>query len=164
MEGSASKLLVSSLVSYPVTTCGLQPEIRDIDMHLPTEQGAKVTAHYNSNINTLKSLIAEFGAQTVQALQADLSIEGDVVRLFSQASTSFGPVQSIIVNHGVWPTADQPVVKMSLDQWKSTIDTNLTSSFLVSREYLRNLESASDALKTYASIIFVGSTAGKFGE
>jgi NAD(P)-dependent dehydrogenase (short-subunit alcohol dehydrogenase family) len=109
-------------------------------------------------------LIAEFGAQKVQALQANLSIERDVVHLFSQASTSFGPVQSIIVNHGVWPTTDQPVVRMSLDQWKSTIDTNLTSSFLVSREYLRNLEFASDALKAYASIIFIGSTSGKFGK
>ncbi|KAF8228084.1 NAD(P)-binding protein [Tricholoma matsutake] len=131
------------------------------------EQGAKVTAHYNSNIRTLEPLIAEFGAQKaqkIQALQADLSVEREVARLFSQASASFGPVQSIIVNHGVWPTADQPVVKMSLDQWKSTIETNLTSSFLVSREYLKNLESASDALKAYASIIFIGSTAGKFGE
>lgn len=112
-------------------------------------------------------MIAEFGAQKaqkIQALQADLSVEREVARLFSQASASFGPVQSIIVNHGVWPTADQPVVKMSLDQWKSTIETNLTSSFLVSREYLKNLESASDALKAYASIIFIGSTAGKFGK
>jgi NAD(P)-dependent dehydrogenase (short-subunit alcohol dehydrogenase family) len=112
----------------------------------------------------LEPLIAEFGVQKAQALQADLTIESDVARLFLQASTSFGPVQSIIVNHGVWPTADQPVVKMSLDQWKSTMDTNLTSSFLVSREYLRNLEFASDALKAYASIIFIGSTAGKYGK
>ena len=109
-------------------------------------------------------MIAEFGAQKVQALQADLSIEGDVTRLFLQASTAFGPVQSLIVNHGVWPTADHPVIKMTLDQWKSTIDTNLTSSFLVSREYLRNLEPISDALKAYASIVFIGSTAGKFGK
>ena len=128
------------------------------------EQGAKVTAHYNSNSGTLDPLIAEFGARKVQALQADLCIEGDVARLFLQASTSFGPVQSLIVNHGVWPTADQPVVNMPLDQWKSTIDINLTSSFLVSREYLRNLEPISDTLKAYASIIFIGSTAGKFGK
>ena len=128
------------------------------------DQGAKVTGHYNSNITTLEPLITEFGVQKFQALQADLSIEKDVASLFSQASASFGPVQSIVVNHAVWPSTDQPVVNMSLDQWKSTMDTNLTSSFLVSRGYLRNLETASDALKAYASIIFIGSTAGKFGK
>lgn len=53
---------------------------------------------------------------------------------------------------------------MSLDQWQNTINTNLTSSFLVARDYLRNLETLGAEDKKFASIIFVGSTAGKFGE
>jgi NAD(P)-dependent dehydrogenase (short-subunit alcohol dehydrogenase family) len=53
---------------------------------------------------------------------------------------------------------------MSLDQWKSTLDTNLTSSFLVVREYMQGLEKASDKLKEKSSIVLVGSTAGKYGE
>ncbi|KAJ7249418.1 NAD-P-binding protein [Mycena rebaudengoi] len=113
---------------------------------------AKVTAHYNSNASSLDALA-----------QADLAVEEDVARLFS-GSTSLGAVQVAVINHGFWPTADEPVAEMSLERWRSTMDTNLTSSFLVSREYLRQLESASDDVKSKASILFVGSTAGKYGE
>ncbi|KAJ6595582.1 NAD(P)-binding protein [Mycena vulgaris] len=126
-------------------------------------QGAKVTAHYNTNASTLKTLVAEFGAERIIAVQANLSVEDDVVRLFASSKT-LGPVQIAIINHGVWPTADEPVATMSLDRWRMTLDANLTSSFLVSREFLRQLEPASDAVKAKASILFIGSTAGKYGE
>jgi NAD(P)-dependent dehydrogenase (short-subunit alcohol dehydrogenase family) len=53
---------------------------------------------------------------------------------------------------------------MSLERWRTTIDTNLTSSFLVTREYLKQLKTASSDSKEKAAIIFIGSTAGKYGE
>ncbi|RDB23571.1 Nodulation protein G [Hypsizygus marmoreus] len=128
------------------------------------QQGSKVTAHYNTNSTTLEPLLTRYGQTQVQALQANLSLETDVARLFSVASSSFGPVQVIVVNHGVWPSTDEPVVQMSLDQWKNTIDVNLTSSFLVAREFLRGLQGAPEDVKAYASIVFIGSSSGKFGE
>jgi NAD(P)-dependent dehydrogenase (short-subunit alcohol dehydrogenase family) len=51
---------------------------------------------------------------------------------------------------------------MTLDLWQNTINTNLTAAFLVSREYLKQLESATDELKARAAVVFVGSTAGKY--
>ena len=54
---------------------------------------------------------------------------------------------------------------MSLAQWEGTFRTNVTSSFLVVRAYLRGLRAtASDAARAKAAIVLVGSTAGKFGE
>lgn len=44
------------------------------------------------------------------------------------------------------------------------MDKNLTSSFLVCREYLRGLRTLSEEKKRVASIVLIGSTAGKFGE
>ncbi|KAH0579617.1 hypothetical protein H2248_002469 [Termitomyces sp. 'cryptogamus'] len=127
------------------------------------QQGAKVTAHYNSSDKSLEPLIAQY-KDRAQAFQADLTIETAVSHLFDYASSSFGPVQIIIVNHGVWPPVYEPVVEMSLEQWKSTIDINLTSSFIVCREYLKGLQRASNDIKDYASILFIGSSSGKFGE
>ncbi|KAJ7211013.1 NAD(P)-binding protein, partial [Mycena rebaudengoi] len=127
------------------------------------KQGAKVTAHYNSNASSLDALVTEHGPQRIQKAQGDLAVEEDVARLFS-GSTLLGAVQVAVINHGVWPTADEPVAEMSLERWRSSMDTHLTSSFLVSRENLRQLESASDDFKSKASILFVGSTAGKYGE
>ncbi|KAJ7145349.1 NAD(P)-binding protein [Mycena crocata] len=126
------------------------------------QQGAKVTAHYNTNASPLNTLIDEFGAERVVAVQANLSLEADVARLF--AGSALGPMQIVIINHGIWPTADEPVAQMTLARWQTTLDTNLTAAFLVAREYLRQLAPASDALKEKASILFVGSTSGKYGE
>ncbi|KAJ7151110.1 NAD(P)-binding protein [Mycena filopes] len=128
------------------------------------EQGAKVTAHYNTNISTLHPLIEEFGAQRVVAVAANLTVEADVAGLFEAAGKALGPVHVVIINHGIWPTADEPVAQMSLARWQGTIDTNLTAAFLVAREYLRQLKTAPDAVKDRASMLFVGSAAGKFGE
>ena len=109
-------------------------------------------------------LLSEYGADKVQAIQADLTSESDTVGLFTQATTSFGPVHIIIVNHAVYVAEDRPLVEMSLEQWRSTMDINLTSSFLVTREYLRGLREAPENVKDHASIVFIGSSAGKFGE
>lgn len=75
-------------------------------------------------------------------------------------------VQILVVNHGIWPKDDVPLVDMTLSQWDNTLQSNLTSSFLVCREYLRALSKpgTSAVLKENASIVLVGSTAGKFGE
>lgn len=86
------------------------------------------------------------------------------MRMFANSSRTFGPVQVVIVNHAYYPPEDVPVARMSLDQWNSTISTDLTSTFLVVRSYLNGLERASAAEKDRAAIVMIGSTAGKFGE
>ncbi|KAJ7585254.1 hypothetical protein C8J56DRAFT_1053637 [Mycena floridula] len=129
------------------------------------EQEANVTAHYNSTSSTLDPFVAGHFAAQIQVVQADLSIEADVVKLFENISSGlFGPVQVVIVNHGIWITDDTPLKDMSLERWHKTMNTNLTSSFLVCREFLKHLDTASEEAKAKASILFIGSSAGKFGE
>ncbi|KXN90413.1 3-oxoacyl-[acyl-carrier-protein] reductase FabG [Leucoagaricus sp. SymC.cos] len=53
---------------------------------------------------------------------------------------------------------------MPLERWKRTIDTNLTSPFIVAKEYLKQLETAPDAVKDKASVVIIGNTAGKYGK
>lgn len=129
-----------------------------------TEQGAIVTAHYNTNPTTLEPLLKEFGRARVRAAQADLSLEPDVSRLFAAPADAFGPVQVLVVNHGWYRTSATPLAQMSLAQWDETTRANLTSCFLVVREYLRRLEGAEDGKKERAAVVLVGSTAGKYGE
>lgn len=69
-----------------------------------------------------------------------------------------------MINHAYYEARDVPVAQMSLAQWESTLRTNLTSSFLVAREYLRGLDRAEEGKKEKAAIVLIGSTAGKFGE
>ena len=133
-----------------------------------TVYGARVTAHYNTNALPLEELIGEAGTDSIQKLQADLGMESDTSRIFGEINQGrFGPVQVIIVNHAIYVAEDVPLSQMSLGQWDRTINANLTSSFLVIREYLRGLESLGEDrsdLKDKAAIVLVGSTAGKYGE
>jgi NAD(P)-dependent dehydrogenase (short-subunit alcohol dehydrogenase family) len=95
----------------------------------------------------------------------DLSEEGVVESIFSRSGL-FGPVQIVVVNHAISGPGDVPLADMTLDQWNTTLRTNLTSSFLVCREYLKGLRGpdATLELKEKASIVLIGSTAGKYGE
>lgn len=130
-----------------------------------SEIGARVTAHYNTKSAPLEPLVREFGPNRIRALQADLTQEDNVRQLFANASTTpFGAVQVAVINHAFYEKRDVPLAQMSLAQWESTFRTNVTSSFLVAREYLRGLEQAEAGDREKAAIVLIGSTAGKLGE
>ena len=127
-------------------------------------QGARVVAHYNgSNINIEKLYEGTDESQLID-IQADLRSESAVEASFDNFHEVV--IQVLVVNHGIWPTDDVPIARMTLEQWNNTISTNLTSSFLVVREYLRRLENpaVSDVQREKAANILIGSTAGKYGE
>ncbi|EIW79752.1 NAD(P)-binding protein [Coniophora puteana RWD-64-598 SS2] len=128
--------------------------------------GAYVTAHYNTNATTLSALADSPDAPShLQALQADLSSETAVQSLFaSMQASSFGFPQIIVVNHAVGINQYIAVADMELSQWERIINKNLTSSFLVCREYLKGLRILSEEKQEKAAIVLIGSTAGKFGE
>jgi NAD(P)-dependent dehydrogenase (short-subunit alcohol dehydrogenase family) len=68
------------------------------------------------------------------------------------------------VNHAVYEDKPSHIRDMSLSQWETTFTSNLTSSFLVIRAFLRQLDQLSDAEKEKVAIVLIGSTAGKYGE
>lgn len=98
-------------------------------------------------------------------VQADLEVESDIEKAFRHATTAFNqPVQVVVINHGYWESEDVPVAKMTLKQWNATISIDLTSPFMVAREYLKGLEQANSEQKEKAAMVLIGSTAGKYGE
>ncbi|KZT65083.1 NAD(P)-binding protein [Daedalea quercina L-15889] len=126
--------------------------------------GAKVTAHYNRSSASLQPILDAHGPSRVRASQANLVNEEDVSRLYREATSALGAVQVLVVNHGGHPMEDVSVAETSLEQWKNTFDINMTSSFLVVREYLKQLVRATDKERESASVVIIGSTAGKYGE
>ena len=77
----------------------------------------------------------------VKAYGANVAREDDVVKLFDQVVKDLGGVDALVNNAGI--TRDALLVKfqdgklaarMSLEQWQSVIDVNLTGVFLCGRE------------------------------
>lgn len=127
------------------------------------EQGCTVTAHYNSNRKSIDAYLDSHSTfrDRTHALQSDLTKEISVSEMFKSLSS---PVSVLVVNHGVWPVEDVPLMSMTLDQWEGTLSTNLTSSFLVIRSFLKELSNAPPDAQAIASIVMIGSSAGRFGE
>ena len=78
--------------------------------------------------------IREDGGEAI-AVQADVSIEDDVARLFQRARERFGTIDILVANAGL--QQDAPVAEMSLEQWKRVLDVNLGGQFLCAREAIR---------------------------
>jgi 3-oxoacyl-[acyl-carrier protein] reductase len=90
---------------------------------------------------------------------ADLTSEADVERLFDEAREALESVDACVAVQGVWPRDDVPVWELTLERWEDTLRANLTTTFLVAREFLREVER-----NGHGSFVLVGSTAGIFGE
>ena len=119
-------------------------------------EGALVGIHYLSSEERASKLAAETGGTT---LRADLTDEGQVDGLITDAVREIGRLDVLVANAGRWPSEDEPVWTMSLERWRATIAANLDSVFLSCRAFLRHVEST----KT-GNIVIVSSTAGLIGE
>lgn len=119
-------------------------------------EGARVAVHYHRNRAAGEALAADIGGV---ALAADLRDEAEADALVPAAVEALGRLDACVANAGVWPEDDVPVAELSLDRWRTTIDANLTASFLTARAYLRHVYATGDG-----SLVFVASTAGEFGE
>jgi 3-oxoacyl-[acyl-carrier protein] reductase len=120
-------------------------------------EGAQVLVHYHRGEERARALAEELGGAVVT--QADLTREDEVARLFAEARCALGSIDVCVQVQGVWPREDVPVWELSLERWEQTLRQNLTTAFLVAREFLREVASNGDG-----SLVLVGSTAGIFGE
>ncbi len=118
---------------------------------------AHVVVHHHRGEERVRDLAEELGGAPV--VQGDLTSEEDVERVFEEARGALGAIDVCVAVQGVWPREDVPVWELPLERWEETLRLNLTATFLVAREYLREVERLGDG-----SLVLVGSTAGLFGE
>lgn len=124
------------------------------------EEGCCLSLHYNKN----KKQISKFSEELIGdycLLQAELSSEEQTKELFQDSIATYGRIDRLVVNHGIWPGQSIPAYEMTLNQWDKTIAVNLRAAFICSRQFLKNLVTFP---KESASIVYIGSTAGVFGE
>jgi 3-oxoacyl-[acyl-carrier protein] reductase len=120
-------------------------------------EGARVAVHYHRGEERAREVAAELDGAPV--LQADLTDEHEVDRLFAAARSALGRIDVCAAVAGVWPSQDVPVWELPLERWENTLRQNLTSSFLTARGFLREVER-----NGHGSLVLVGSTAGLVGE
>ena len=94
---------------------------------------------------------------TVPAIVADAAEPADIDRLFALANEQLGGLDILINNAGIaGPTA--PIEEIAPDEWRRTIEVNLTSQYLCARRAVPMLRAAGGG-----SIVNLSSAAGRFG-
>src|SRR5262245_35223957 len=122
-------------------------------------EGAKLVLHYRRGRKNAEALSRELRTSESITVQADLTREGDVRRLFEQALKRFKHIDTLVANAGTWETRDVPLHAMALRQWEHTLDNVLTTTFLSLREFFKTV-----ARQKQGNAVLVASTAGVFGE
>jgi 3-oxoacyl-[acyl-carrier protein] reductase len=123
------------------------------------EEGCRLVLHYNRGKSRAAALARELGGAESMTVQADLAKEAAVRSMFRSAVRRFGRVDTLIANAGWWETRDVPLHKMSLKQWRATMDGVLTTAFLCLREFMKLTAS-----QRRGNALIIASTAGVFGE
>ena len=123
-------------------------------------EGCRLVLHYHRNRRPLDELTEQLSMDST-AISADLRDEDEAQKLFDEALGSFGRIDTLVVNAGIWPAESTPMHDMSLEQWTNTLATDLTAAFLTCRAFLRHLQADP---RESACIVLVGSTAALFGE
>ena len=80
----------------------------------------------------------------IEAIIADVSDPHDVDRLFQSAVDTFGRVDLLFNNAGIG-APPIPIEELSVEQWQSVVDINLTGSWLCARAAFRQMKSQTPA-------------------
>lgn len=130
---------------------------RAIAEHLAAS-GHRVAVNYSANREAAEEVVSgiESNGGSAFAVQADVSIRGDVDTLFESVTSELGPVEVLVNNAGI--TRDNLLLRMSDDDFDRVIATNLRSTFLCTKTALRGMLRA-----RWGRVISIASVAGISG-
>lgn len=107
---------------------------------LAGQRGYAVCVNYRTNAAGAASIVAAIERLGVRAIavQADVAVEADVVRLFATCDRELGPLTALVNNAGILET------QMRLDQMDAArlarvFATNVTGAFVCAREAVKRM-------------------------
>src|SRR5688572_13182113 len=119
-------------------------------------QGARVVLAAR-NAEKLQALAAELGGpERAHALPLDLSRPEEIGERLRALPETFSAVDILVNNAGI--TADNLLLRMSLEQWEQVLRTNLTGAFAVTKEVVKGM-----MRRRYGRVISVSSVVGLMG-
>ena len=122
-----------------VVTGGALRVGRQISLELG-RRGANVVVNYRASAGEAYSLVKELSNLGVAglAVQADVSMAGDVARLAAEARSEFGEVDVLVNNASIYPRT--PLKTLTEAQWDETLNVNLKGPFLCCMEFGRRMK------------------------
>lgn len=126
------------------------------------ERGYRVVVNYKSNrlaADEVVSHIVDRGGKAI-AIQADVSVEDQVVAMFSEIDSRWGRIDALVNNAGMLHQQSR-VEAMSADRINDVLATNVTGCFVCAREAVKRMSTSHGG--NGGAIVNVSSMAAKLG-
>ena len=109
---------------------------------LAAARGYAVGVNYLRNRAAAEAVVAEIAraGRRALAVQADVSAEPEVARMFDAVERSLGPVAALVNNAGILER-QMRLEDMTLERFERVLAANLTGTFLCAREAVRRMSS-----------------------
>lgn len=129
---------------------------------LAAQAGYAVAVNYHRNAEAAARVVAQIEAHGGQAvaLQADVSQETEILRLFDEVAAQLGPVAALVNNAGILEKQAR-VDEMSAGRLARVWQTNVAGPFLCCREAVRRMSTRHGGAG--GSIVNVSSRAAQLG-
>tara|TARA_B110000263_G_scaffold145931_1_gene126556 strand:+ start:46 stop:795 length:750 start_codon:yes stop_codon:yes gene_type:complete len=118
-----------------------------------------IIINYNQShvaANDLAKEVKNISDSKIKVVQADVSNESQVQKMFLEISQEFSGVDVLINNAGI--TKDGLSMRMKIEDWDSVINTNLRGSFLCSQAAIKSMMS-----NRWGRVINISSVIGLHG-
>ena len=129
-------------------------------------EGCKLVLTGHSNMDGLTGWLKDqpFRAQSV-AVKADVAKLEDMRAAFGAGSKAFGRVDICVANAGKWPPPHARLDLMTPERMNDTLQANLMGAIWTAKAFMESLARSGPRADGHgASLVFIGSTAGRFGE
>ncbi len=123
-----------------------------------------LTAHSRPE-ELARRVAAASWADRALCLRADASKPSEIDELARRAVAHFGRIDVAIANAGFWPREPELLHRATEERIRHAIDANLMTALFTARAFMAELERVGPRSDGHgASMCFIGSTAGRFGE
>lgn len=125
-----------------------------IALHL-AEEGAKVVVNYSSSKEGADRVVNEIvkkGGKAV-AVQANMTKQPDLQRLFSETKKAFGQLDILVNNAGVYENA--PIEEVTVEHFHKMFDLNVLSLLLATQEAIKHFSNKGGSVINISSLAAV---------
>lgn len=115
--------------------------------------GANIVLHHRTNrqaVNDLEEKLREIGASTL-IVSADIRDEDQCHEIVERSVAQFGRLDALVNNAGVQPV--EPLEGMTLAQWESVVNTNLSGTFAMTQAAAAEMKDAGGGSITHIASV-----------
>lgn len=129
-------------------------------------EGARLVLHGHGHFEDLARRVRAAGwTERALCVRFDVTDRAAQFEAADRARAHFGRLDACVANAGIWPEGDVPLHEQSEERVRSAVEVNLLGAVWTAQAFLAQLARTGPREDgDGAALVFIGSTAGRFGE